>query len=76
MLPGSEDVPCPLPHSTIVIMSMKAAQKLSIPQLLRVLDKKLDMEYSRGRQTPIPLTVLEASLPPEVRTRYLQEIAV
>jgi len=44
-----------VPPRPIITMSLEAARKLSIPELLRVLGEKLDVEYSRVRQTPTPL---------------------
>ena len=49
-------------------MSLKAARKLSVLELLRVLDEKLNLEYSRVRETPLPLGASVGSLEPEVRT--------
>ena len=43
-------------------MSLEAARKLSIPELLRVLNEKLDLEYSRVQETTPPLGVLVGSL--------------
>jgi len=51
-------------------MSLEAARKLSIPELLCVLGEKLDMECSRVRELSLPLTVSAASLEHEVRTHW------
>jgi len=48
------------------IMSLETARDLSIPDLLRVLNEKLDLEYTRLRGTPLPPTVSVASLESEV----------
>lgn len=50
------------PHSVTVMLLEAAAQKLSIPDLFRVLDKKLGEECSR----PSPLSLSAASLESEV----------
>ena len=51
-------------------MSLEAARGLSIPELLRIVGEKLDVEYSRVRGTPLPPAVSTTSLEPEVRARY------
>lgn len=48
-------------------MSLEAAQKLSIPDLLRVLDGKLREEYSRVQETSLSPALLATSPEPEVR---------
>jgi len=55
-------------ESDRLTMSLEAARKLSIPELLRVLDEKLDVEYSRIREISLPLAASVASLEHEVRT--------
>ena len=47
-------------------MSLEAARKLSIPELLHVLGEKLGLEYSRIQKTSLPLSVLVGSLELEV----------
>ena len=54
-------------------MSLEAARKLSIPELLCVLNEKLDLEYSRVQETTPPLGVLVGSLEPKVRLRPITE---
>jgi len=49
-----------------VTMSLEAARKLSIPELLHALCEKLGTEHSRVRGIPLPLAVPVASLEPEV----------
>ena len=55
-------------------MSLETAQKLSIPELLQVLDGKLCKEYSRVQGIPLSSTSL-ASLEPEVRSVSLRGVA-
>ena len=45
---------------------MEAARNLSILDLLRVLNEKLDLECTRLRETRLPPVVSTASLGPEV----------
>ena len=52
-------------------MSLEAARELSIPELLRVLDEKLGIEYSRARKISPSLPVSAATREPEVRAYYL-----
>ena len=51
---------------SIAIMSLEAARNLSIPDLLRVLDEKLKLEYYRLRNTQPPpfasVTLLESEV--------------
>lgn len=51
-----------------IAMSLEAARKFSIPELLRVLNEKVSLEYSRVREIPPPLGVPAGSLGPEVCT--------
>lgn len=53
------------------IMSLEAAWEPSIPELLRVLDEKLGVEYSRVWGIPPPLAVSAATRELEVRARCL-----
>ena len=60
-------------------MSLEAARKLSIPELLRVLNERLSLEYSRVREISLPLGLSVESLEPKVRSssitgRNCQEI--
>ena len=48
-------------------MSLEAARKLSILELLRILGEKLDLEYSRVRGTPLPLEASVELVESEVR---------
>ena len=52
-------------------MPLETARKLSIPELLSVLNEKLGLEYSRVRETPLSLGVSMESLEPEVCTRHV-----
>lgn len=53
----------------IVIMSLEAARRLSIPELFHVLGEKLDKEYFTLREIPPPFVFSETSLGPEVCSR-------
>ena len=55
-------------------MSLEAARKLSIPELLQVLDGKLREEYSRVQGIPLSSPMI-ASLEPEVRSVSLRGVA-
>ena len=48
-------------------MSLEAARKLSILELLRILGEKLDLEYSGVRGIPLPLEVSVGLVESEVR---------
>ena len=48
------------------IMSLEAARNLPIPDLLRVLNEKLGLEYTRLQEAPIPCTVPVSFLRSEV----------
>ena len=54
------------PHSYAkFVMSLEAARKLSVLELLRVLDEKLDLEFTRVRETCLhraPAAFLEAEV--------------
>ena len=47
-------------------MSLEAARDLSIPDLLRVLNEKLGLQFTTLRNTPLPPAVSTASLEYEV----------
>jgi hypothetical protein len=47
-------VKAPIIAWTPTTMSLKAARDLSIADLLRVLGEKLDLEYTRLRETALP----------------------
>ena len=57
-------------------MSLEASRELSIPELLRVLDEKLGIEYSRVREIPPSLAVSAATRELEVRARYPERSCV
>ena len=59
------------PPLVVTAMSLEASQKLSIPELLRVLDGKLREEYSRVQGMTLSSTII-ASLEPEVRSIFLR----
>ena len=42
-------------------MSLEAARSLSIPDLLRVLSEKLNLECTRSQETPLPPVFTPAS---------------
>ena len=50
-------------------MSLEAVRDLSIQDLLRLLNEKLGLEYTRIRDIPTPHAVPAASLKSEVSTR-------
>ena len=52
--------------SASVIMSLEAARDLSITDILRILNEKVDFECARVRTIPMPPPVLAASLEAEV----------
>jgi len=54
--------------TTTITMSLEAARKLSIPELLRVLGEKFGIEYSRVREISLPLAASAESLEHEVCT--------
>lgn len=56
------------PHSwiAVIIMSLRAARKLSVLELLQVLDEKLDSEFVRVRGICSPPLAPAASLSAEV----------
>ena len=47
-------------------MSLEIARDLSIPDLLRMLKERLDLECNNVREAPLPLTMPTASLKSEV----------
>lgn len=47
-------------------MSLEAARDLPIPDLVRVLNEKLGLEYTRLQETPISCTMYVTSLQSEV----------
>lgn len=73
---------CPWRHPPVIAsglieetmaMYLEATRKLSIAELLCVLNEKLDLEYPRVQETTPPLGVLAGSLEPKVRLRPITE---
>jgi len=70
---GMYDIPVSwitLPATPFVaptIMSLEAARNLSIPDLIHVLNEKLNLEWSSLLQTPLPPSVSLASVDSDVR---------
>lgn len=58
-------------------MSLEAARELSIPELIRALNEKINVEWSSLLVTPLPPGASVASVRSEVRTSwpiYLDEL--
>ena len=66
-LPTGPGLWCPENHRDTT-MSMRAAQTLSIPELLQALSEKLEEEHSTMREMPLSSALPAGSLEPEVRS--------
>ena len=58
--------------ATVRVMSLEAARALSIPELLRVLNEKFDLVYTKLRETRLHPVVPIASFESEVSTPQRQ----